>query len=295
MIYNFSITVLSENNSAWPDFHTEEGLSLLIKADDKTILFDTGQSDIFLKNAEILSENIDIVDTVVLSHSHFDHTSGLHHLNNKTVYIHKNFFTPQFYLENKNYKYIGNPFTKKYYEKKCALKFQELNNDISQKIAKDVYLIAGSGKYPANQNFFTKQNNRFKAAPFNDELTLWLNTRFGVVIVTGCAHSGIINIIDAILNKIPPEFPKNIYAIIGGFHISELSQEEQKKILTKLKNYQTEYIGISHCTGIELPEEVLDDRFFDFNVGDEFPKLLYEDSYSDYDDDDDSDDNLNPN
>jgi len=78
------LTVLTENTAS-KNFLTEHGLSYLIEYNGKKILFDTGHSDVFLKNAKQLNINLDEVETVVLSHGHWDHGNGLKHLKNKTL------------------------------------------------------------------------------------------------------------------------------------------------------------------------------------------------------------------
>lgn len=85
------ITVLSDNNDK-KGFQSEHGLSFYIEKIDKNILFDTGASNIFLRNDEILGVNIKDVDTVVLSHGHFDHGYGLNYIKDKTLICHPGCF-----------------------------------------------------------------------------------------------------------------------------------------------------------------------------------------------------------
>jgi len=90
-----TITILTEN-VAGGTLAAEHGLSYLIEHDNKKILWDTGHSDVFLRNAEKLNINLDEVETVVLSHGHWDHGNGLKHLKGKVLLTHPNSFIKRF-------------------------------------------------------------------------------------------------------------------------------------------------------------------------------------------------------
>ena len=103
------LTVLNDN-APGDICGSEHGLSYLIEA-DKTILFDTGASDLFLKNAALLNLDLMSIDTVVLSHGHWDHGNGLKHIENKTLITHPDSFQKKY--RKKDHSYIGLPFSKK--------------------------------------------------------------------------------------------------------------------------------------------------------------------------------------
>ena len=129
MIDNLKITVLSENNTKKDTFLSEHGLSLLIEVAGKKILFDTGASDCFIKNAKQLDINLNSIDCIVLSHGHYDHVGGLHHLRNKKVFVHPHIFNQKYKLENSKYKAIGFEFSKSYYENNNNLDFIEISEN----------------------------------------------------------------------------------------------------------------------------------------------------------------------
>jgi len=100
MIGNLNITILVDNQSSKAELHSEHGLSLWIEADDKRILFDTGQSEMLIRNAKVLGIDLRTADTLVLSHGHYDHTGGVAavlDLNPEiSVYCHPGVFMPRY-------------------------------------------------------------------------------------------------------------------------------------------------------------------------------------------------------
>ena len=240
------IRCLIENKET-PFLLYEHGLSLLIEYDNKTILFDTGKTNSFLTNAKKL--NIDLnVDYLVLSHAHYDHTGGVIDFIKETnyakeIYIGKEFKANKYSLGDGNYVYKGTPF-----------KVEDLSNikyvDNGLAIAKDITLY---------NNFLTKNNYEkisdkfyildkdYKKDLFLDELVLTIDTDNGLVVIVGCSHAGICNIIDEVISR----SNKKIRGIVGGFHLSKESDEYASKIISELKKHDLEFICPIHCSGHE--------------------------------------------
>lgn len=254
------ITALVENNTKRDDLLVEHGVSFLIEAGNKKILFDVGSTDKFLKNAEGLSISLDDIDCVALSHGHYDHVGGLEYLQNKTVYVHPDIFIPKYDLENGECEFAGFPRAREYYQND----FIEIKETLA--LYPNIKLHVDFKK-PEISSFRLKVKNDYVPDLFTDELALSVNTPQGLVIVTGCAHSGIINIIEKVLAD---SDNKNIYALLGGFHLASLSQEATEEIAKKIENYNIKKIGISHCTGDKLAGCLTKAEVFDFNTGDLF-------------------------
>jgi len=265
MIKRLKIYNLCDNESSNKHFFNEHGLSFFIEADNKRILFDTGQSDIFLRNAEILHLNLDHIDNIVLSHSHYDHTGGLKYIYNKDVIIHKHFFKPKYKVKDHMYKYIGINYQKEIYEKENNLKFIEFNGTFD--ISNNITAIGNFKSEFKEDYFFIKQRKDYLKDSFKDEIILIIKTIYGLVIITGCAHSGIINIINKAL-KLTND--KIIFGLLGGFHLSKLSNEENEQIASLINSYNIENIGISHCTGCEITKYLNYGNIFKFNSGSVF-------------------------
>ncbi|MFC1752465.1 MBL fold metallo-hydrolase [Thermoproteota archaeon] len=258
------ITVLIENTALRSDLISEHGLSLFIEVDNKKILFDTGASNSFLANAETLGIKIDSCDFIILSHGHYDHTGGLKYIADKPVYYHSALLHKKYKGSENGYKFIGIEKNKSEYERHHHLNFFEI--DTIKELIPNVTVLIDFAKDPI-KNFYLKNQQTFIPDTFPDECAIAIDTDKGVIIITGCGHSGILNIIEKALSVTKKQ---TIYALIGGFHLSGLPDNDVRIIAEKLLQYDITYIGISHCTGSKLAEFLPDEKVFTFNTGDVF-------------------------
>jgi 7,8-dihydropterin-6-yl-methyl-4-(beta-D-ribofuranosyl)aminobenzene 5'-phosphate synthase len=197
----------------------ENGLSLYIEFDERKILFDTGQSNLFIQNAEKMGIDLSEADYLIISHGHFDHVGGLKHflkINKKAkIFLHINaahkFYTKIFgiipYYVGPDHKIIA---------QKSRIYFIEEDTQIDNKM---ILLEGFPEVFPqpeANKALFEKAKNRFIADKFNHELAMLLIENDEIVLFTGCSHSGIINIIEEVIL-----FSKKmrIKATLHGFYI----------------------------------------------------------------------------
>lgn len=236
------LSVLTEN-TAGGEFLAEHGLSYFIEHDDQKILFDTGHTDVFLKNAIKLGIDIDrTVETIVLSHGHWDHGNGLKYLDNKVLITHPSAFIKRFRKKDKSN--IGLALSKQELEQK----FQLILSHEPFKISENIFFL---GEIPRMMGFeakstgFTDENGNPDYVP--DDSALVTIQHSGLSIVTGCSHSGICNIIEHARNVTGIQ---KVNAVIGGFHLKHNNQQTQETVLY-FKNHNIENIFPSHCT--ELP------------------------------------------
>lgn len=270
----FKITTLCENTTPTSMFQLgEHGLSMLIEVEDDKILFDTGQTNTLIHNARFLGIDLTKINKVVLSHGHFDHTGGLLELlkinKNFELFAHPNIFYPQKYVIRKgNEIYIGPPTKLEQIEK------EGIKLNLSKGPVKINEYIITTGEVPRLTDFeeiekelLVKKNQGFKQDPLLDDLSLILKTNNGIVVLLGCAHSGIINI----LNYVKELTGENeIFAIIGGMHLEHKSKEQLQKIVENLKKFNLQKIGSSHCTGFsanKILSDAFGEKFFLNNVG----------------------------
>ena len=236
------LTILVENH-AGAGFGAEHGLSYLIEAGEDKLLFDTGHSDLFLRNAQLL--NIDLkseIDTIVLSHGHWDHGDGLQHIEGKTLVTHPAAFKKRYRKTDGSY--VGLNFT-----------LAQAKNKFTLVSTKDPYYITPSvlflGEIPRTNDFesktstFIDQDGQVDDVPDDSGLAIIQDKR--LIIISGCAHSGICNMTEyaSSITGI-----NNIAAVVGGFHLKHQSQELTKTI-QYLKEKRVNQIYPSHCT--ELP------------------------------------------
>jgi 7,8-dihydropterin-6-yl-methyl-4-(beta-D-ribofuranosyl)aminobenzene 5'-phosphate synthase len=256
------IVDLCDNKSLSPDFAAEHGLSYYIEAYGKKILFDTGQSDVFLRNAKKLNIDLSALDLVVLSHGHYDHVGGLARLTAKNVYCHRQIFVPKYKVEENSYKDIGFPCAEADYRANQGHNFCFFSG--TRELAKNIYLISDFQKIFNKIYFFVKKDGKYLFDTFEDETALVIVTSKGLVVITGCAHSGVLNIIEKAQRELKQ---KKIYALLGGFHLSKADNTELIKTAARLNEQEIKKIGIGHCTGDKFINYLSRGNAFDFKAG----------------------------
>jgi len=200
---NFKITTLCENNVAQggESLIGEHGLSFYIEAEERRILFDTGQNLALVNNAEVLGIDLSRIDTVVsvvLSHGHYDHSGGLKSLlecnKDFTLYAHPEVFGRKVKGTGDNPKYIGIPVDRKALEQK-GINVRLDKNPVW--IAPD---ITTTGEIPlendfetVGSNFTLKNGENYAADTLADDRALILDTDKGSVVLLGCSHRGVVN------------------------------------------------------------------------------------------------------
>jgi len=212
----------------------EHGLSLMIEYDDKKILFDVGQSDLFLRNGKKMGVDFTTLDLVVLSHGHYDHGNGLMYLRDLTLLCHPEVFLKRYRPDGS---YVGLNLTK-----------EEINKRFNLMTSKEPYFITNDicflGEIMPKLTKYHLSDGTKDYIP--DDSALVFNTKKGLVIITGCSHSGIENI----MLKAKEVFKENkIFALIGGFHLKEIDKSLDD-VINAMKNIDQIYTG--HCTSSKV-------------------------------------------
>ena len=247
----------------------EHGFSVWVELDDKRILFDTGQTGAFAENAERLGIDLSEAGGVVLSHGHYDHTGGLPELlkrmKKKTpFYIGKEFFVPKYkFMEDGSYKYNGNPFEKELLtedsEKYPKAELHYIEEKVTR-ISEHLLLFKNFSRVTEyekpNPKFYVKDDQNYIQDLFPDEIALGIITKQGIVLIVGCSHVGIVNILDTVQK----ETGLPVAAVIGGTHLVEAGEVRLLKTVEALKVHGVKTIAVSHCTG-EAGMELLKKEF----------------------------------
>ena len=242
---------------------TEHGLSILLTTERHKILLDTGASDVFIRNAELLGVDLSDVDYVFVSHGHSDHAGGL-----------------RYFLEhNRQAKVIVSPdaMSGKFFSKRGNLHsittvWPEIGDDrlivVKQtcEIDNGIHVIAHIPQnHPmpkGNLNLYVQNDNGdYIHDDFRHELALYVDG----LLFTGCAHSGLENILSAC--------PWPVKTVVGGFHLldGQETEEELKALAQRLKErYPETRFYTSHCTGdnvFEVMKSVMGEQLQPFKCG----------------------------
>ncbi len=244
------------------------GLSLLLE-NGKKILFDTGPEEVVLKNAKKMKKMLSNIDFIVLSHGHLDHADGLLNLieagiKPKTI-VHPSAFVKRYIKIGDEY--TGMPFTK-----------FELEEELELIVSKEPYKIDESitflGEIPRRNDFEARSvsgyyfdDDRKRDDKILDDSALAIKTDKGLVIITGCSHSGICNIIDyakSITNE------EKIYSVIGGLHLTDVYENVLRKTIEYLKKEGIERFVPLHCVDEKALEQFGKDalKFEEAKAGD---------------------------
>ncbi len=253
------LTVLTDNTILQSkNFLGEHGLSFYIEANEKKILFDTGYSDVFIKNAQKMGINLLNLNYIVFSHGHYDHTWGLsHYLSMHTSAV----------KQKHNYKkpvILSHPdtFSEKSEDKLgeigSLLPAGKLYKNFDLNLTKQPFWITDNlvflGEIPRNNDFEGKesigavfQDNKYVPDYIIDDSALVYKSDKGLVIITGCSHSGICNIC-SYAKEICQE--NNVIDIIGGFHLINPPPVRLSKTGEFLKKLNVDKIHPCHCTDL---------------------------------------------
>jgi 7,8-dihydropterin-6-yl-methyl-4-(beta-D-ribofuranosyl)aminobenzene 5'-phosphate synthase len=272
------ITILCENLVGRLTGSGEHGFSAFIETDGGNYLFDTGKGPSIVGNSLSLNKDLKTVQKVFLSHGHYDHTGGLPEVLNLRrevdVHVHPDVFIDRIHIRPEGNKemrrFVGLPFKRRYLE---SLGAHFLFNKDFIEVGKGMFL---TGEVPRKTPFekpdprlFSEKDGKTAQDIFMDDQSLILDTDRGLILILGCAHSGMINIINHVVDKTGKE---RFFAILGGTHLDFLTPEQLEASILSLKKMAIEKIGASHCTGMKAAfrlQQEFGERFFYGCVGTE--------------------------
>nr|WP_321293780.1 MBL fold metallo-hydrolase [uncultured Trichococcus sp.] len=258
------IKTLVENTAHDAQFETEHGLSLYIETSRHKLLFDVGASDLFAKNAVKMGIDLAAVDTVIISHGHADHGGGLRtflDLNDKAkIYVNQNAFDEHYSDRPTGIADIG-------LERQLLPDERFVFAGDHLQLDEELQLFAGvevKRYYPSgNETLLMKKGPDLTQDDFSHEQNLIITEAGKTVLIAGCAHRGIVNIVEQ-FHGLKGSYPN---VVIGGFHLYNRSKKQQedpetiKEIAEWLLKTQAEYYTC-HCTGLG-PYGIMKDRMKD--------------------------------
>ncbi len=266
------ITCVIDNTASFGSkFHAEHGLSILIEDNDEKILFDTGRTPEILKYNLSMLNGFDNLKYIVLSHGHHDHVGGLPaFLKQKDlkvimhrdapvpgslrgtssgttkVIMHRDAPVPKYVIEDKKIRFAGFSLEK---DDILDLDFRLISK--TTKIMRNVWIFTPiSKRYEFEEidpSFVLKKDGKFIKDRFEDEIVLVIRADRGLVVISGCAHSGILNIISSVKEY----FDDEVKGIIGGIHLTSSSFFRLRKTVDEMKNFKVDLLALGHCTGLD--------------------------------------------
>jgi len=266
------LTTFNENTAA-ASVLAEFGLSILVEVDGQRILMDTGRWSAAAVNAEVLGIDLRTVDWIVISHGHYDHTGGLLEILRRTgpkeVIAHPDIFQLKYVKrQGENERYCGLPFTRE------ALESAGARFRLSRESVRLSEHVMTTGEVPMVTDYeqiepdlHIKKGDVLIPDPLADDLSLVIDADFGLVLVSGCAHRGIINHVKRAMALTGKD---KVYAVIGGTHLLRSKEDRVLATAADLMALDVQKLGVSHCTGfyasVQLAQE-FGDRFFLNNSG----------------------------
>jgi 7,8-dihydropterin-6-yl-methyl-4-(beta-D-ribofuranosyl)aminobenzene 5'-phosphate synthase len=254
--------ILVENTTPVPNLIGEFGFSCLITVDGRSLLFDTGSDQALFHNSKALGIKLEEIEDVMISHGHFDHTGALlpllEQFGKKRIYAHSRLLLPRLFpLNNGSFKKIGSPFS---HQELIQAGAEFVYSDSYAKIMPGVYI---SGEIPrlndfedAGGDFQVEDNGQLKSDNLQDEMALIIDHPEGLIIISGCAHAGLIN---TIAHAIRMTGKTKILAYLGGTHLLNASPGRIDQTVNSLRSLDIAKLIVAHCTGFYAAARLYDE------------------------------------
>ena len=246
------ITTLVENSVQARGLLAEHGLSFHLQVSPRSLLFDTGQSDLFLHNALKLRLSLADTEAIVLSHGHNDHTGGLKAAQEAApqarLFLHRAALSRKF---------VRNPdgTTRSIGMDEASAETISRADKAVVWTSKPTEVLDGifvTGEIPRQNSFEDTGGPFFRDAagtqpdPLLDDQALYFDTQDGLVILLGCAHAGVVNTLEYIQHLTGG---RPIHALLGGMHLLTASPKRMEETVAAFRRLDIQRLAPAHCTG----------------------------------------------
>lgn len=245
------MTLMENQPSENKALKAEHGLSFLVEAGGKRFLFDCGSGEDTLYNAHRLGVDLTRVDFTVCSHSHYDHAAGFrdlaeHGAGGSCLYTGPGFWEPKYAFDGIKYTDLSAGYDADF------LKEHHIAHQVCDgllPLSDGCWLV---GDFARSTPFETIPSRFVKGTiphtvtdDFSDEICLALQTTLGLVVLVGCSHPGILNMIRTVHEVLQ----QPVYAIFGGTHLVEADEARIQATVTELQAMGLAVLGLCHCSG----------------------------------------------
>ena len=253
------VTILDDNITGMPFLRAEHGLSVLLEVDGRRFLWDCGLTDVAVHNAGLLGIDLRTIEGIGISHGHLDHAGGLQHVllasGPKKVYMHPAAYEARYMVAGGVKVFVGIPLRRE------ALEAMSAGLEFSAGPVEVLPGVTLTGEVPRVTEFegpepslVLLKDGELVADPFTDDQALVVDTPDGAVVLTGCAHSGLVNIM-----KHVAQGHGRVRAVVGGTHLgmgAPLSKIEAT--IEFLEEVLPDKIIVNHCTGSAVMSRMMD-------------------------------------
>ncbi len=249
---SLKIIVLVDNSSAIPGLHAEHGLSFLVEAAGRRVLFDTGSGEALPANVSAMRIRLAPLDALVLSHGHYDHTGGVAWLLGECmpdrVYVHPDALCPKYARrELPPARQIGIPPS-------CLDALNRVRERIvwtasPAEVAPGIWCTGEIPRqHPASQpeGYFYLDPDCERPDSLADDQALIVETPRGIVVICGCTHSGVANTLNYV-NCLTGR--RDLYALAGGLHLHDAPAAALESAAAAIARRSIQVVAPCHCTG----------------------------------------------
>lgn len=242
-------------------------------------MFDTGPGMSLPLNLKVLNKDLSRLDKLFISHGHYDHTGGLkwviRQVGNVEVVAHPDIFSKHMILDSEEIsespRYIGCEFTKDELQQLGAtFNFIEHTKEVSPGLWFVTGINTDPEKIPNDARLILPQGEQFVRDPLRDDASLLLKTDGPPILILGCAHAGVLNILDHVKKNMGIS---RLRAVLGGTHLMFYRPKDIRLVIDKFEEFSIDFVGVSHCTGFRAAVELskyFGDRFTMASAGSVF-------------------------